>query len=106
MWILWNGWFSETCQKPGPVTRCDPQAPTLQTMDDPFTFGTTDDVCVVCGQRVSGDRCYSHIRYNDRMMALCCPLCLETFQKNPEYYDVIREISKSLKSGEKHEGDG
>lgn len=71
-------------------------------MDDPSTFNTTDDTCVVCGQP-TGSSCYSHIQYRERMVALCCPLCLETFQKNPELYDIAREAAKALKPVERPE---
>lgn len=74
-------------------------------MNDPFTFDTTDETCVVCGQPVGRGRCFSHILYRERMMALCCPLCLETFQKNPEYYDIIREAAKALGPAQKREGE-
>jgi hypothetical protein len=71
-------------------------------MDDPFTFDTTNETCIVCGQPTSGGRCFSHILYRDRMVALCCPLCLETFQKNPEFYDIVRTAAKALKPKESH----
>lgn len=70
-------------------------------MDDPLNFDTSDDTCVVCGQPVGGGRCYSRILYRDQMMALCCPLCLETFQKNPEFYAIAREAAKALRPIEK-----
>jgi uncharacterized CHY-type Zn-finger protein len=71
-------------------------------MEDPSTFDTSDDTCVVCGTRTNG-HCFSHLRYNDRMMALCCPLCFETFQKNPDYYDILRQAAKALKAVKPHE---
>lgn len=74
-------------------------------MNDPFSFDTSDDTCVVCGQPVSSSRCYSRILYRERKVALCCPLCLETFQKNPEFYDIAREAAKALKPAEKRGGD-
>lgn len=74
-------------------------------MNDPFSFDTSDDTCVVCGQPVSGGRCYSRILYRERKMALCCPLCLETFQKNPEFYDIAREAAKALRPAEKRGSD-
>lgn len=37
------------------------------------------------------------------MLALCCPLCLDTFQKNPEYYDILREAENALRAVKKRE---
>lgn len=39
------------------------------------------------------------------MLALCCPLCLQTFLKNPDYYDILREAEQALKPIKKREGE-
>jgi hypothetical protein len=66
-------------------------------MNDPFTFDSTDETCVVCGKSVGGGRGYAHLQFSGRTFALCCPLCLETFQKNPDYYDIVREAAQALR---------
>ena len=40
--------------------------------------------CAVCGKSVAGAGGYTRIKHGERMVALCCPLCLATFQKNPQ----------------------
>ena len=47
--------------------------------------------CVVCDKSVQAGGGYCHINVQDRMIALCCPLCLETFQKDPAPYLRRRE---------------
>jgi hypothetical protein len=42
--------------------------------------------CVVCGKSVVGGGGYTRIRYEKEMVALCCPLCLKTFQANPQEF--------------------
>jgi YHS domain-containing protein len=38
----------------------------------------------VCGKSLAGSSAHTRLKYGERMVALCCPLCLETFQKSPE----------------------
>ncbi len=39
--------------------------------------------CAVCGKSVAGSSGYTRIKFEEQMVALCCPLCLKTFQQNP-----------------------
>jgi len=39
--------------------------------------------CAVCGKSVAGGGGYTRIKFEDQMVALCCPFCLRTFQQNP-----------------------
>ena len=58
------------------------------------TIGTQDDTpaCVLCGKNVQGDRGFARINHGGIMVNLCCPHCLETFQKDPEPY--MAKLSK------------
>ena len=46
--------------------------------------------CAVCEKAITGGKWFSRIRQGEWMVALCCPLCTEVFQKNPHAY--IRRI--------------
>lgn len=49
-----------------------------------------DHLCIVCGKSGDQGRGLAHIKAGARMIALCCPLCIETFHKNPTKYLAIR----------------
>ena len=42
--------------------------------------------CVVCEKEITGEKWTARIKYGEWMVALCCPLCLETFEANPDTY--------------------
>ena len=45
-----------------------------------------DDHCVVCDKSVGHGEGFSHLNIDGEMIALCCPLCFETFEKDPSKY--------------------
>lgn len=45
--------------------------------------------CAVCEHAILGGRWFARIRSGGYMVALCCPLCEETFMKKPGAY-VLR----------------
>jgi len=48
--------------------------------------------CIVCGKSVLDNEGYCHVRVEGEMVALCCPLCFETFEKNPKRYLSLRRL--------------
>jgi len=46
--------------------------------------------CVVCENAIKGGKWFARIKHGDWMVALCCPLCTEAFETNPQAY--IRRI--------------
>jgi hypothetical protein len=46
--------------------------------------------CAVCEKAITGGKWFARISHGQRMVALCCPLCAEVFEKNPHAY--IRRI--------------
>ena len=46
--------------------------------------------CAVCEKAITGGQWYARIRHGSWMIALCCPLCTETFEAKPQAY--IRRI--------------
>jgi len=63
------------------------------SMDDPDGRQTEwQKHCIVCGKTVLEGEGYCHMRVEDQMVALCCPLCFETLQKNPKQYLSLRRM--------------
>ena len=54
---------------------------------DPLTASV---LCAVCDNGISGGRWFARIGHQRITVALCCPLCTETFNKNPDNY--VRRI--------------
>ena len=46
--------------------------------------------CAVCEKAITGGRWFARIKHGDWMVALCCPLCTETFERSPGGY--VRRI--------------
>jgi hypothetical protein len=53
--------------------------------------------CAVCEKGITGGKWFARIRNGQLVVALCCPLCTETFEVDPkpylrriETYDLMR----------------
>ena len=46
--------------------------------------------CAVCEKVITGGNWFARIKHGQWMVALCCPLCTETFEAKPRAY--IRRI--------------
>lgn len=46
--------------------------------------------CAVCEKAITGGKWFARIKHGEWMVALCCPLCTETFEANPHGY--VRRI--------------
>lgn len=46
--------------------------------------------CAVCENDIKAGKWFARIKHGEWMVALCCPLCTETFERNPHAY--IRRI--------------
>lgn len=68
----------------------------LTAMTDPYIPDYNEETCVVCGKAVGGGRGYCRLNHEGHMVELCCPLCLETFQKGGGIHDTIREGNRVL----------
>jgi hypothetical protein len=53
------------------------------------------DECMVCGKGLALGRGFALIQWDAQWVSLCCPLCLEVFQKSPGPY-VSRRASRKL----------
>ncbi|MEO8043879.1 MAG: hypothetical protein ABI674_03150 [Spartobacteria bacterium] len=58
-----------------------------------------DEQCIVCGKSVGHAEGFSHLNIESQMIALCCPLCFETFEKEPAKYlrhRAARKLSEDV----------
>jgi hypothetical protein len=46
--------------------------------------------CAVCENLIKGGKWFARIQHGKWTVALCCPLCTETFENNPHSY--VRRI--------------
>jgi len=51
-----------------------------------------DRVCVVCGKAVDIEEASVHLKVEAEMIAICCPLCYEFYQKRPSHFLALRAI--------------
>ena len=51
-----------------------------------------DKRCIVCHSATDHGDAVCRIKVIDVMTALCCPLCIETFNKDPKRYLVLRQL--------------
>jgi len=42
--------------------------------------------CAVCEKEIPGGKWTARLKQGDHMVAVCCPLCLDTFEANPKAY--------------------
>jgi hypothetical protein len=57
--------------------------------------------CAVCEKAITGGKWFARMKHGEHMVALCCPLCTETFESAPQAY--IRRI-ETLEFMRGHEG--
>lgn len=48
----------------------------------------SDARCLVCGKSVESGGGFCRLKIGASMIALCCPLCLDTFKANPAGYEA------------------
>ena len=66
---------------------------------DDLMMSQLDDVgerCAVCGKSVAGAAGYMRIKFEQEMVALCCPLCFKTFQQNPQEFIRKRDTQAEI----------
>ena len=55
--------------------------------------------CAVCEKAITGGNWFARIKHDQWMVALCCPLCTETFEQNPTPYVARIETLEMMHSG-------
>jgi len=70
------------------------------SLEDTIGYRNETPACVVCGKNVQNGGGFARVKRGERMLELCCPLCLDTFQTNPLPHlkrlhraDYFRELS-------------
>lgn len=74
------------------------------SVEDTIGFQNEIESCVVCGKNVERGGGFARVNHKGIMVNLCCPHCLETFQKDPEPFVArlrkvfeYRELKKLIK---------
>ena len=70
------------------------------SIDDIIAIQTDGDgeKCVVCGKSVAGGHFHARVKHGDKEVLLCCPLCLETFEKSPDNYLRRQQTDSEVKA--------
>lgn len=61
-------------------------------MEETIGYRRNVPACAVCGKNVQSGGGFARVNRGGRMVELCCPLCLETFEKDPDPY--VRRLEK------------
>lgn len=59
--------------------------PCLDPTDTLIANGS-DEFCAVCGKETASDHWVARFEVKGRRVRVCCPLCAETFQTDPDKY--------------------
>lgn len=57
------------------------------TLDESPELNIAEDICTVCGRSArESNQSLSHLRDQGETIAICCPKCMETFQREPDRF--------------------
>jgi hypothetical protein len=56
------------------------------SIEETIDYKNARPFCAVCGKGVDYGGGFARVNHKGTMVNLCCPLCLETFQKDPAPY--------------------
>jgi hypothetical protein len=75
------------------------------SIEDTIGYLNNVPACAVCGKNVQHGGGFARIMHGKRLIELCCPLCVETFNSDPAPYvkrlqrmDYFRELAESQRS--------
>lgn len=54
------------------------------SIEDTIGYQNDGKACVVCGKGLKPGEALATLHEGDSKLPICCPLCLETYQKNPK----------------------
>jgi hypothetical protein len=54
--------------------------------EDTIGYRDEGETCIVCGKRLKPGEALATMHQGGSKLPLCCPLCLETYQKDPQPY--------------------
>ena len=55
--------------------------------------------CIVCGKSVLDGEGFAHLRVECEMVAICCPLCFENFEKKSEALSELAQAPTEVRPG-------
>lgn len=55
-------------------------------MEETISYHWSGLACAVGGKNDEGSGRFARVNRRGRMILLCCPICLETFEQNPNPY--------------------
>lgn len=56
------------------------------SLEDTIGYRQNVPACAVCGKNVLGGGGFARVNHKGHLVELCCPLCLETFEQDPDHY--------------------
>ncbi len=56
------------------------------SIEDTIGYQDSSDSCVVCGKGLGPRQALATMHQGERKLPICCPLCLEAYQKDPKFY--------------------
>lgn len=71
------------------------------SFEDNIGYRNEGETCVVCGKGLRPGEALATLHQEGRKLPICCPLCLEAYQKDPKPYlerlarrALLRELHK------------
>ncbi len=72
------------------------------SLGDNIGYLTEGESCVVCGKALKPGEALATMHEGESKLPICCPLCLEAYQKDPKHYlerlakqTLLRELHRS-----------
>jgi hypothetical protein len=47
---------------------------------------SSDETCIVCGKSTEGAAGFAHLYHEGRRFALCCPMCVQMFERHRDRF--------------------
>ena len=74
------------------------------SMEDLMGYEDSSDSCIVCGKGLRPSEALAKMHQGESNLPICCPLCLEAYQKDPQpylYRFAKRALLRELRNPEK-----
>lgn len=80
------------CARTGAILLREEAGWKWMSIEDTIGFRQNIPACAVCGKNVQGSGGFARVNHAGHLIELCCPLCVETFEKDPAPY--LRRLEK------------
>jgi len=74
------------------------------SIEDTIDYNNEGQTCIVCGKGLRPGEALAKMHQGESKLPICCPLCLEAYQKDPQpYLDRFakRALLRELRNPEK-----